>query len=41
MTIDLLIHVTGNVPDFSKLTELSRSEWDKLVDKFINTSLPR
>jgi len=35
--IDLFIHVTGNVPNFSKLTELSRSEWDKLVDKFINT----
>jgi NAD(P)-dependent dehydrogenase (short-subunit alcohol dehydrogenase family) len=33
---DLLIYSTGNVPDFSKLTELSRSEWDKLVDKFIN-----
>jgi len=35
--IDLFIHVTGNVPNFSKLTELSRNEWDKLVDKFINT----
>ena len=35
--IDLFIHVTGNVPNFSKLTELPRSEWDKLVDKFINT----
>lgn len=35
--IDFFIHVTGNVPNFSKLTELSRSEWDKLVDKFINT----
>ena len=34
---DLFIYLTGNVPDFSKLTELSRSEWDKLVDKFINT----
>ena len=33
---DLLIYSTGNVPDFSKLTELSRSDWDKLVDKFIN-----
>ena len=28
---------TGNLPDFSKLTELSRDEWDKLVDQFINT----
>jgi len=35
--VDLYIHFTGNVPNFSKLTELSRSEWDKLVDKFINT----
>jgi len=34
--IDLFIHITGNVPNFSKLTELSRGEWDKLVDKFIN-----
>ncbi len=33
---DLFVYLTGNVPDFSKLTELSRSEWDKLVDKFIN-----
>jgi len=34
---DLCIYLTGNLPDFSKLTELSRSEWDKLVDQFINT----
>jgi NAD(P)-dependent dehydrogenase (short-subunit alcohol dehydrogenase family) len=34
--IDLCIYLTGNVPDFSKLTELSRGEWDGLVDKFIN-----
>jgi len=33
---DLCIYLTGNLPDFSKLTELSRNEWDKLVDKFIN-----
>ena len=33
---DLFIHLTGNVPNFSKLTELSRNEWDELVDKFIN-----
>jgi len=33
---DLFIHATGNVPDFSKLTELSRGEWDKLVNQFIN-----
>jgi len=34
--IDLAIYNTGNLPDFSKLTELSRNEWDKLVDQFIN-----
>ena len=32
----LHIHITGNVPNFDKLTELNRNEWDKLVDKFIN-----
>lgn len=32
-----IIHVTGKVPEFSKLIELSRSQWDDLVDKFINT----
>ena len=35
--IDLFIHVTGNIPNFPKLTELSRGEWDKLVNQFINT----
>ena len=35
--IDLFIHITGNIPNFSKLTELSRDEWDKLVNQFINT----
>ena len=34
---DLFIHVTGNIPNFPKLTELSRDEWDKLVNQFINT----
>ena len=33
----VFIHITGNVPEFSKLTELSRNEWDSLVNKFINT----
>ena len=33
---DLAVHNTGNLQDFSKLTELSRDEWDKLVDQFIN-----
>ena len=31
---DLYIHDTGNLPNFSKLTELSRHEWDELVNKF-------
>ncbi|HMK33073.1 MAG TPA: SDR family NAD(P)-dependent oxidoreductase, partial [Nitrosopumilaceae archaeon] len=34
--ITVVIHITGKIPPFSKLTELSRSEWDSLVDKFIN-----
>jgi len=33
----VFIHITGNVPEFSRLTELSRNEWDSLVNKFINT----
>jgi NAD(P)-dependent dehydrogenase (short-subunit alcohol dehydrogenase family) len=32
-----VIHITGKVPEFSKLIELSRTQWDDLVDKFINT----
>lgn len=32
-----VVHITGRVPEFSKLIELSRSKWDDLVDKFINT----
>jgi len=32
----LFIHITGDVPEFSKLTGLSRNEWDGLVNKFIN-----
>jgi NAD(P)-dependent dehydrogenase (short-subunit alcohol dehydrogenase family) len=34
--IEIFIHITGKVPTISKLTELSRSEWDVLTDKFIN-----
>ena len=33
----LFIHITGDVPEFSKLTELTRNEWDGLVNKFIDT----
>ena len=32
-----VVHITGKVSTGSKLIELSRSEWDSLVDKFINT----
>ena len=32
----LFIHITGDIPEFSNLTELTRNEWDGLVNKFIN-----
>jgi len=32
-----VVHMTGKISTESKLIELSRSEWDNLVDKFINT----
>jgi NADP-dependent 3-hydroxy acid dehydrogenase YdfG len=32
-----VIHVTGKLPEISKLTELNRAEWEKLVAKFILT----
>jgi len=31
-----VIHITGKITSFSKITEVSRSQWDALVDKFIN-----
>ena len=34
--IEVVIHITGKVPSITKLTELSRSEWDELTNKFIN-----
>ena len=34
--IEIFIHITGKVPSISKLTELSRAEWDGLTNKFIN-----
>lgn len=34
--IRAVIHITGNMPDIDKITELSRSQWDGLVDKFLN-----
>ncbi|RDJ32691.1 MAG: SDR family NAD(P)-dependent oxidoreductase [Crenarchaeota archaeon] len=35
--IAAVVHLTGNVPNGSKYVELSRKDWDNLVDKFINT----
>lgn len=35
--INAVIYVTGRLPQVTKITELSRQQWDELVDKFINT----
>ena len=32
-----VVHMTGSVPETGPLTKLSRSQWDGLVSKFINT----
>ena len=32
-----VIHVTGKLPEISKLTELSRADWEALTEKFIST----
>ena len=32
-----VVHVTGKLPEISKLTELTRTAWDELVEKFIST----
>ncbi|MEM4253564.1 MAG: alcohol dehydrogenase, partial [Candidatus Nitrosotenuis sp.] len=32
-----IVYITGKTPANFKITELSRKEWDDLVDKFINT----
>ncbi len=32
-----VIHVTGKLPEISKLTELTRTEWEELTEKFIST----
>lgn len=31
-----IVHMTGDLPDIGKITQMSRAEWDGLVDKFIN-----
>ncbi len=35
--LSTLIYITGKVPSNIKIIDLSRKEWDGLVDKFINT----
>jgi NAD(P)-dependent dehydrogenase (short-subunit alcohol dehydrogenase family) len=35
--INAVIYVTGKLPQFSKFVDLSRQQWNGLVDKFINT----
>jgi NAD(P)-dependent dehydrogenase (short-subunit alcohol dehydrogenase family) len=32
-----VVHVTGKLPEISKLTELSMAGWEELVEKFITT----
>jgi NAD(P)-dependent dehydrogenase (short-subunit alcohol dehydrogenase family) len=32
-----VVHVTGKLPEISKLTELSRGGWEELIEKFITT----
>ncbi|MCV0411782.1 SDR family oxidoreductase [Nitrosarchaeum sp.] len=32
-----VIHITGKLPNISKLVELSRAKWEELVEKFITT----
>jgi len=32
-----VIHITGKLPEITKLTELSRAKWEELTEKFIST----
>ena len=32
-----VIHITGKLPEITKLTELTRARWDELTEKFIST----
>jgi NAD(P)-dependent dehydrogenase (short-subunit alcohol dehydrogenase family) len=32
-----VVHVTGKLPNITKLTELSRAKWQELIEKFITT----
>jgi NADP-dependent 3-hydroxy acid dehydrogenase YdfG len=35
--ISTIVYITGKVPQVGKFVDLSRKDWDGLVDKFINT----
>ncbi|MFQ5440128.1 MAG: SDR family NAD(P)-dependent oxidoreductase [Nitrosopumilaceae archaeon] len=35
--IKAVVHVTGKLPEISKLTELTRAGWEELIEKFITT----
>jgi len=35
--ISTVVYITGKIPQVGKFVDLSRKEWDGLVDKFINT----
>lgn len=35
--ISAVVHITGKVPQDTKIVDLSRKRWDDLVDKFVNT----
>ena len=32
-----VIHVTGKLPEIPKITDLTRAEWERLIEKFITT----
>ena len=36
-SIIAVIHITGKLPNITKLTELSRTKWQELIEKFITT----
>lgn len=33
-----VVHMTGNLPEISRLVDLPRLEWDRLIDKFITST---
>lgn len=35
-SIHSIVHMTGDMPNVGKITQMGRAEWDGLVDKFIN-----